>query len=37
METKQDNNVTSYIGVVYAKIETKLSGTIKSGALCYQN
>lgn len=37
METKQDNNVTGYIGVVYAKTETELLGTIKLGALCYQN
>lgn len=28
MKIKQDNNVTNYIGLVYAKIEIKLSGPI---------
>ena len=36
-KTRQDNDMTSYIGVVYAKNETELLGPIESGAVCYQN
>ena len=36
-KTRQDNDMTSYISVVYAKNETELLGPIELGAVCYQN
>ena len=36
-KTRQDNDMTSYIGVVYAKNETELLGPIELGVVCYQN
>ena len=36
-KTKQDNNMIECLGVVYAETETKLSGPIKRGVVCYQN
>ena len=36
-KTRQDNDMTSYIGVVYAKNETELLRPIELGVVCYQN
>lgn len=35
--TKQDNDMTDCIGVVYAKTETELLGPIEPSVVCYQN
>ena len=35
--TRQDNNVIDCIGAIYAKNETKLSWSIKSGAIYGEN
>ena len=32
-KTRQDNDVTNHIGIVYAKTETKLLGPIESSAI----
>lgn len=37
MKTRQNNDVTDCIGVVYAETKTKLLGPIKPGAICYDN
>ena len=37
MKTKQDNDVTDHIGVVYAENETKLSWLIGSGVICEED
>ena len=37
MKTKEDNDVTDCIGVVYAETETKLLEPIEPGAVCYLN
>lgn len=37
MKTKQDNNVTDHIGVVYAENETELSWPIGPDAVCEEN
>ena len=37
MKTKQDNEETNHIDLVYIKIETKLLGPIWLGALCDEN
>lgn len=36
-KTKQDNDVTNYIGVVYVETKNELSGAIESGVICHQN
>lgn len=36
-KTKQDNDVIDCIGLVYAKIETELSGPFGLGAICDEN
>lgn len=37
MKTRQDNSVTGHIGVVYAEIETELSGSIKQDVAHHEN
>lgn len=37
MKSRQDNNVTDHIALVYSKIETELSGLIWLGAVCEEN
>ena len=37
IKTKQDNDMTDCISVVYVKTETELLGPIELGAVCYQN
>ena len=37
MKTKQDNDLTNRIGLVYAKTETELLGLIWSGVVCDEN
>ena len=34
-KTKQENDMTDYIGMVYTKIEIQLSRTIELSGLCY--
>ena len=36
-KTRQDNDVTNCISLVYAEIETKLWGPIESGVVSYEN
>ena len=36
MKTRQNNDVTDCIDVVYAETETELSGPIESGTICYE-
>ena len=36
-KTTQDNDMADYIGVVYTKNETKLSGPIRLGAVYCKN
>ena len=36
-KTKQDNNVTDRIGLVYDKFKTERSAPIRSGAVCDEN
>ena len=36
-KTRQDNDVSNRISLVYAKIETKLLGSIWSGVVCDEN
>ena len=37
MKTRQDNDVTDHIGLVYAKIKTKLSRPISPGVVYDEN
>ena len=37
IKTRQDNNVIVSIGLVYAKIEAELSGSIEPSVVCYNN
>ena len=37
IKTRQDNDVTDKIGLVYDEIKTELSGPIESGAVAYEN
>ena len=37
IKTKQDNDVTNQIGLVYAEIETKLSRPIELGTVSCKN
>ena len=36
-KTRQDNDVTNHISLVYIKTETKLSGPIWPSAICDEN
>ena len=36
-KTRQDNDMTDNINVVYTESETKLTWSIKSGAVCDEN
>ena len=37
MKTRQDNDVTDHIGLLYAKIESELSGPISPGVVYDEN
>ena len=36
-KSRENNDMTNYIGVVYANIEIELSGPIKLGVVSYKN